>query len=150
MLPKKLSLRLKSSKIKRMERRQRMLEKKYELFLDLASDMSARSLIMEVYDPEYVERLALKKITPKVVNDLALKRHKYGEAKEKAYLLQVSVAEVMIDVCRVNNWTTTRDFKKYKVPYAEVLKELFQVSVEYSDILKYYAKLRFEERQSLA
>ena len=145
-------LRLKRIKlrIQRLDSILKKKEKKYAKFIGSISSAQTRSLIMAEFDVAYAEKLALRKTSPKVVNDLTLKRHVYGESKAKEFEFRMAVAEVMEDICRVNNWTTLRDFKEHKVPYQKILKDLYYSSVEYGDILKYFARLRFSERKANA
>ena len=108
-----------------------------------------RSLLMPYYREDVIEALAHKKVTPAINNNLKTKRYKYGEAKEKVFRFHVAKLEVMEDLCRINNWTTRKDWKEHKVPVNKLFVELFKAAEEYSDILMYYSKLRFDERQSL-
>lgn len=105
-----------------------------------------RSLLMPYYVPEVIEALARKRMSPMFVNDIGIKKHKYGEEKEKAYQFQLAIVQVMEDVCRINNWTTRKDMNEHKVPVNQIFKDLYAASVEYSDILRYYAKKDFEMR----
>jgi hypothetical protein len=107
-----------------------------------------KSLLMPYYLPEVVERIAFKKSTPLIDNNLAGKRHKYGEDKEKEYKYRLAVIEVMEDVCRINNWTSKSDWKEKNVPVADNFRKLFKSAIDYSDILKYYTKSRFDERRN--
>ena len=107
-----------------------------------------KSLLMPVYDQAVVEDVARKKLAPKVINNLKTTKHKYGELKEKEYYFRLSVAEVMEDVCRINNWTSKDDLKKHKVELGKVFRDLFKAATEYCDVLKYYAKRRYDQRQT--
>ena len=102
---------------------------------------------MPYYREDVVTNLAIKKTTPKIINNLVIKKHKYGEVKEQNYKLSLAKVEIMQDVCRINNWTTKKDWEKHRVPVANLFKELYVAATEYSDILKYYAKLRFDQRK---
>lgn len=106
-----------------------------------------KSLLMPFYRDDVVEAIAKRKVSPKIVNNLIIKKHKYGEIKEKNYKFAMAKVEVMEDVCRINNWTTRKEMDEHKVPVAKLFKELYKVAVEYSDILRYYAKLHFEQRR---
>jgi len=109
-----------------------------------------RTLLMPNYDDAIITEVTKKKVTPKIINNFKLKKHKYGEVKEENYKYALAKVEVLEDVCRINNWTTKSDWEKHNVPISKLFKELYKASVEYSDILKYYAKLRFDERRSVA
>ena len=105
-----------------------------------------RSLLMPYYRPEVVEAIARKRITPLLENNLTLKKHRFGEDAEKEYRYQLVKMEVLEDVCRVNNWITRKDWIEKKVPVNQTFVDLFKAAVKYSDVLKYYAKLRFDAR----
>jgi hypothetical protein len=108
-----------------------------------------RSLLMPMYHQEVVEDVARKKLAPKVINNLKSIKHKYGEDKKKEYEFRLAVAEVMEDVCRINNWTSKQDLKDHGVLLDKVFRDLFKASVEYSDVLKYYAKRNYDNRKTL-
>lgn len=106
-----------------------------------------RSLLMPYFQQDVVEAIAQKRVAPKVINNLKLKKHAFGEEKEKDFRYRMALLEVTEDVCRINNWTKRSDWVEKKVPVNRLFKDLMISAVDYSDILKFYAKLRFDERQ---
>lgn len=90
-------------------------------------------------------KMALISYLPKKSNT----RLVYGEPLRKDYAYKILVVESMIDMCREKGWTKPGHWKAHEVPMLEKFKEAFQAGYDYADIVKYYAKQFFAERQDL-
>jgi len=107
-------------------------------------------LKMNEFNEDFIIRYARAKIQ-KTNKKLSLNKTKteYGYDKQKSYEFYLELLNVVEEVCRINKWITREDWIKHGLPMNKFMKGYIKAAIGYGDVLKYYAKKRFDVRQSI-
>jgi len=120
------------------------LEEKYN------PKVSNNILKMDSFDEDFIVRYTRAQIQKKN-NKLFSNKSKieYGYDKKKSYEFYLELLNIIEEICRTNKWTSREDWVQHNLPMNKFIKGYIKASINYCEILKYYAKKRFDIRQSV-
>lgn len=116
-------------------------------------------LIMDKFDEDFAVRYTRAKINKqksslfkveegKIKLNLKAGKNRYGDDKKKNYEFYVELNKTVEEICRVNKWTTKKQWEDKGLNLEKYIKLMVKAATEYSEILKYYKKQEFAERQA--
>lgn len=104
-------------------------------------------LRMETFNEDFVLRYVRSKINKGNFNKNS--KVSYGYEKLEAFNFNLKLMETIEELCRVNKWTTPKDWKKHGLDMAKYMKNFIAASTARAEVMMYYAKREYDQRQSI-
>ena len=124
----------------------------------LASNVS-KDYVMATFDQKKMDRIVDKIVKSrqfsKVVDKAtpvynSKKGTQYGLTQKEVYYAALIEHEVLQKILRANAWLMKKDWTDQKIPVNATCLKLFNAAINYAEVLKFYYKEIYVERQKLA
>lgn len=124
----------------------------------LASNVS-KDYVMATFDQakmnKIVDKIIKSRQFKKVVDKAtpiynSKKGTQYGLTQKEKYYAALIEHEVLQKIVRANTWLMKKDWTEQKIPVNGTCLKLFNAAIEYADVLKFYYKEIYNERQKIA